>query len=289
MIDRSVLEMIMTQQREANERMDKIQNENAARTAMAAFHAVSEMRQGAESAQSHMSMQPIMMAAMSAGNTANAAALAYQMNGASAMRTEHASRHLQLQQQLASGLAPPTNTAKPDKPETPEEARSRLMPDLSLFSVPSQQQQPQQQHQQQQQYPMVPPGLGQQQQQQQQQQPPQQPQLQPPPPPSPTAVVVHRGAQVSASSLNRAEAYTQMKRYERRLKNMIKDGMDEASIEETETQLGMYKARYYELLDLDSDDDGSDSGGGSGGGGGGMITNGAADDDGAAADVHAAA
>ena len=96
-------------------------------------------------------MKPIMMAAMNAGNTANAAALAYQMNGAAAMRTEHASRHLQLQQQLASGLAPPINTAKPDKPETPEEAHNRLITDLTVFSLPSQQQQQQQQQQKQQQ------------------------------------------------------------------------------------------------------------------------------------------
>ena len=80
-----------------------------------------------------------------------------------------------------------------------------------------------------------------------------------------------------------------MKRYQRRLKNLIKDGMDEAIIDATRAQLDIYTARYYELVDLSSDDGGSDSGGGSGGGGGGYITNGAADDDGAAADVHAAA
>ena len=78
-----------------------------------------------------------------------------------------------------------------------------------------------------------------------------------------------------------------MKRYQRRLKNLIKDGMDEAIIDATRAQLGIYTERYNELLDLSSDDDGSDSGGGSGGGGGGMITNGAADDDDAAAGVPA--
>ena len=115
---------------------------------MASLHTIGELRQGAESAQTHMSIQSIMMAAMQDGQTVNAAALAYQMNGAAAMRTEHASRHLMLQQQLASGLALPINTAKPDKPETPDEAHKRLMPDLAAFSLPSQQQQQQQQQQQ---------------------------------------------------------------------------------------------------------------------------------------------
>jgi len=76
-----------------------------------------------------------------------------------------------------------------------------------------------------------------------------------------------------------------MRRYEKRLKNMIKDGMDEGVINATRGFVKVYTERYYHLLDLSSDDDGSDSGGGSGGGGGGMITNGAADDDDAAAGV----
>ena len=60
----------------------------------------------------------------------------------------------------------------------------------------------------------------------------QQQQQQPPPPPSPSTLVV-RPAQVSASSLSRAEAHTQVKNYQRRLRNMIKDGMDEATIDAT--------------------------------------------------------
>ena len=88
--------MILTHQREANDRIGKIQADNdAPRTAMASFHAIGELRQGAESAQSHMAMQPIMVAAMRGGQTVATAALACQMNGAAAMRTEHASRHLQ--------------------------------------------------------------------------------------------------------------------------------------------------------------------------------------------------
>ena len=63
---------------------------------------------------------------------------------------------------------------------------------------------------------------------------------------------------------------------------MIKDGIDEATIDATRAQLGMYKARYGKLPDLSSNDDDSDGGGGSGGGGGGMITNGADGDDGTA-------
>ena len=62
---------------------------------------------------------------------------------------------------------------------------------------------------------------------------------------------------------------------------MIKDGIDEATINATRGFVKIYTERYDELLDLSSEDDGSDSGGGSGGGGGGgLITNGAADDDG---------
>ena len=116
LVDRGVLDLILSHQREANDRLDKIHADSASRTAMASFRAIGELRQGAESPQSHMAMQPIMMSAMRGGQAAAAAALAYQMTGAASMRTEHASRHLQLQQQLASGLAPPINIAKPETP-----------------------------------------------------------------------------------------------------------------------------------------------------------------------------
>ena len=65
-----------------------------------------------------------------------------------------------------------------------------------------------------------------------------------------------------------------MKRYQRRLKNMIKGGINEATIDATRAQLEVHTARYGELLDISSSDDESD------GGGGGMTNNG--DDDGAA-------
>ena len=80
-----------------------------------------------------------------------------------------------------------------------------------------------------------------------------------------------------------------MKRHEKRLKNMIKDGMDEGIINATRGFVKVYTERCYHLLDESSDDDGSDSGGGSGGGDGGhaRLTNGAADDDDAAAGVPA--
>ena len=71
----------------------------------------------------------------------------------------------------------------------------------------------------------------------------------------------------------------QMKRYQRRLKNMIKDGIDEANTDATRAQLEIYTARYDELLDISSYDLRERRGGG-GGGGGGMVTYG--DDDGTA-------
>ena len=67
-----------------------------------------------------------------------------------------------------------------------------------------------------------------------------------------------------------------MKRYERRLRNMIKDANDQATIDATRALLDMYTARYDELLDLSSSDDESDGSGRAGGGD--IITNG--DDDG---------
>ena len=82
---------------------------------MASFHAIGELRQGAESVQAHIMMQPIMMSAMRDGHTGAAAALACQMMGAASMRTEHASKHLQLQQTLASGKPPPSNDAPPPR------------------------------------------------------------------------------------------------------------------------------------------------------------------------------
>ena len=46
LIDRGVLDLILTHQREANDRLDKIHVDNAPRTATASFHAIGELRQG---------------------------------------------------------------------------------------------------------------------------------------------------------------------------------------------------------------------------------------------------
>ena len=70
-----------------------------------------------------------------------------------------------------------------------------------------------------------------------------------------------------------------MKRWQRRVRYMIKDGIDQATIDATQGTLNEYTARYDALLDLSSSSDDDDGGGGGGGGcggasGGGMITNG---------------
>ena len=67
LVDRGVLDLILSHQREANDRLGKIHADNAPRTAMAPSHAIGELRQRAESAQLHMAMQPIMVSATRGG------------------------------------------------------------------------------------------------------------------------------------------------------------------------------------------------------------------------------
>ena len=80
------------------------------------------------------------------------------------------------------------------------------------------------------------------------------------------------------ASLGRAEAHSQMKRWQRRVRNMIKDDIDQVTINAAQGTLNEYTTCYDALLDLadDDDDDGGGGGGGGGGGasGGGIIANG---------------
>ena len=74
------------------QRIGQMHTESAERASLAAIHALTEVRMGAESAQSHMALQPVLLAStMAHGNTQQAAALMYQTQAAaSAMRMARA-------------------------------------------------------------------------------------------------------------------------------------------------------------------------------------------------------
>ena len=51
------------------ERIGRMHTESAQRASLAAIHALTEVRMGAESAQSHMTLQPLLASTMAQGNT----------------------------------------------------------------------------------------------------------------------------------------------------------------------------------------------------------------------------
>ena len=108
----------------------------------------------------------------------------------------------------------------------------------------------------------------------------QQQQQQPPSSAPSTAMVSYDGpgtSQVDTSTLDRAHAHMQMVRWQKRLKNMLKDGFADGHpmVINARATIEACEKRYLELLDESDDDDDDDDDGG-GGGGGGLLMNGEA-------------
>ena len=87
MVDsQKVLDMAVKMNTDNKERLGRVHTESAQRASFAAIHALSEVRMGAESAQSHMALKPLLTSMMADGNTQQAVALLCQAAGASAVR-----------------------------------------------------------------------------------------------------------------------------------------------------------------------------------------------------------
>jgi len=138
-----VLDMVMKLSENHQERIDRMHKESAHRASLAAIHALTEVRMGAESAQSHMALQPLLASTMAQGNTQQAAALMYQQQAASAMRMAHQTEHVQFQAGAFSGTR---LSVTQGSTQTVPQAHRAVMPDLNVFSLAQQPQQ--QQHQQ---------------------------------------------------------------------------------------------------------------------------------------------
>ena len=131
----NLLKMVMKMSADHAEQLNKVHTESSQRASLAAFHALSEVRSTAESAQTHMTMQPVLQSTMALGHTQQAAALLYQQAGAGALRMAHHTQHMQFQAAALSGT--PVSVAQGNEQQTAQHAQQSAMPNLSLFALPA--------------------------------------------------------------------------------------------------------------------------------------------------------
>ena len=89
-----MLKIVIKMSADHADRLDRVRTQSSQRASLAAFHALSEVRMGAESAQTHMAMQPVLSSTMASGNTQQAAVLLYHQADVGAMSMAHHTEHM---------------------------------------------------------------------------------------------------------------------------------------------------------------------------------------------------